>query len=446
MNRLTSYDTIQYGKRVVIDKVIITVDRMDFTGFNAQRGGRPLHILMVYHAAYPQVRGGIDAMIQALIGSVTPGCRVSIFSPGDWSNKRLEVQWSGSVARYQLRLRMPWDAQRPIRGFLGWLWEFPVTLWKLHGLLRTQKVDMVHLHTIRDYHGYFRLLRWLGGPPYIVTFHGTDALHFAEDMLLGVAGERQGKGILRWVAHGAAGITAVSAHYARLIQQCHPKLGQVHAIPNGIPLDLHADTSASMAEIPAHLPTQYWLLVGWIDPPKAPDVAVRAWGLLADSFPDVHLFIVGEESLLGNGLPYYPGYLASLHEMIRELGISATVHLTGSLPRATLLAMARGAQGQVFPSLREGLPYVLLEAGLMRLPVVCSDIPAFADVVTHEQDGLLTPIKDAQALAAAVARVASDPVLASRLGQAFHETVCQHYSAERMAERYLDLYHRLVMA
>ncbi len=424
----------------MLHEKIIMVGRMDFTGFNARKGGRCQHVLMVYHSAYPHVRGGIDAMISAMIGELTATCRVSLFSPGDWSVKALQVEWHGAVAGYRLRLRMPWDANRPVRGFLGWLWEFPRTLWQLHRFLRTEKVDLIHLHTVRDYQFYFRLLRWLGGPPYILTFHGTDALNFAQGTLLGVQGERKDAVLLRWVATGAAAVTSVSAHYARLIQQHHPQLGQIEYIPNGIPLQM-AETSGTLS---LALPARYWVVVGWIEPPKGQDVAVRAWGMLSARFPDLHLLIVGAEPLLGSGLPYYPGYKESIEQLIIDLNIKATVHLTHSLPRSELMSVIRQAEGLVFPSLREGRPYVLLEAGLSKLPVVCGDIPAFADVITHEQDGLLTPSGDAQALADAVARVASDALFANGLGEALHATVCRDYSAQSMTTGYLALYHRVV--
>jgi glycosyltransferase involved in cell wall biosynthesis len=47
------------------------------------------------------------------------------------------------------------------------------------------------------------------------------------------------------------------------------------------------------------------------------------------------------------------------------------------------------AQLFVFPSHREGFPNVLLQAGAMELPIVCSRIPGNIDIVTHQQTGLI---------------------------------------------------------
>ena len=43
----------------------------------------------------------------------------------------------------------------------------------------------------------------------------------------------------------------------------------------------------------------------------------------------------------------------------------------------------------VFPSYREGFPNVLLEAGSIRLPIICTNIPGNTDIISHNETGLL---------------------------------------------------------
>jgi glycosyltransferase involved in cell wall biosynthesis len=50
----------------------------------------------------------------------------------------------------------------------------------------------------------------------------------------------------------------------------------------------------------------------------------------------------------------------------------------------------------VFPSYREGFPNVLLEAGAIHLPIICSRIPGNTDIITHEETGLLFEKKNEQ--------------------------------------------------
>src|SRR5690606_39363372 len=52
----------------------------------------------------------------------------------------------------------------------------------------------------------------------------------------------------------------------------------------------------------------------------------------------------------------------------------------------------------VHASHREGFPNVLLEAGAISCPIICSDIPGNTDLVSHQKTGLVYPVKNKQAL------------------------------------------------
>jgi glycosyltransferase involved in cell wall biosynthesis len=52
------------------------------------------------------------------------------------------------------------------------------------------------------------------------------------------------------------------------------------------------------------------------------------------------------------------------------------------------------------------------------LPLVTTDAPGCREVVTHEVDGLLVPVKDANALAQAIERLHQNPALAREPGLA----------------------------
>lgn len=72
----------------------------------------------------------------------------------------------------------------------------------------------------------------------------------------------------------------------------------------------------------------------------------------------------------------------------------------------------------VLPSYREGLPKSLIEAAACGRPLVTTDVPGCREVVTHGVDGLLVPVRDAEALARAIAKLQDEPALARRLGDA----------------------------
>ncbi len=59
----------------------------------------------------------------------------------------------------------------------------------------------------------------------------------------------------------------------------------------------------------------------------------------------------------------------------------------------------------VLPSLFEGIPRVLMEASAMRTPVVATDVKGNREAVMHGRNGLLVPLSDVPALAAALVEV-----------------------------------------
>jgi glycosyltransferase involved in cell wall biosynthesis len=94
----------------------------------------------------------------------------------------------------------------------------------------------------------------------------------------------------------------------------------------------------------------------------------------------------------------------------------------------------------VLPSYREGLPKSLLEAAACGRAIIASDVPGCSDVVVHGETGLLVPPRDAAALARAIARLAGDPALRQRLGEAARARVERLFAEPHVIARTLALY------
>lgn len=97
----------------------------------------------------------------------------------------------------------------------------------------------------------------------------------------------------------------------------------------------------------------------------------------------------------------------------------------------------------VLPSYREGLPKGLIEAAACALPLVTCDVPGCREVVTDGVDGLLVPVADAGALAAAIARLQDDPALSRRLGGAARAKALAQFDERIVIRRTMDVYREL---
>jgi glycosyltransferase involved in cell wall biosynthesis len=148
-------------------------------------------------------------------------------------------------------------------------------------------------------------------------------------------------------------------------------------------------------------------LVGAIDHRKAQDIAVEAVDRLRNRGVDAALELVGRDE--------NPPFAAALRERIRELGIDDRVLFSGELD--DIRAVFDRNDIVVAPSRGEWTPLVLMEALAREKPVVASRVGDVPEVVVGGETGLLTPPEDPDALAAAVAELAADPMTAEAMGR-----------------------------
>ena len=166
---------------------------------------------------------------------------------------------------------------------------------------------------------------------------------------------------------------------------------------------------------PAPLPAEpRALFVGVLERYKAVDVLADAWPRVVESLPSARLHVVGQGRLE-----------STVRELAADprLGVSWTPRVptqgvAEALDEATLL---------VLPSRGEGMGRVVVEAFCRGRAVVGTGAGGIPDLVRDGDNGLLVPVDDPGALAAALVRILSDRELAGRLGSAAHA------SAERWA-------------
>lgn len=155
-------------------------------------------------------------------------------------------------------------------------------------------------------------------------------------------------------------------------------------------------------------------------------VLVEAAPAILERFPDARFAIVGEGELRGEleaaaaGLPFeFTGARADVPELLAGFDVFA------------------------FPSRFEGLCLSVIEAQAAGVPVVATPVGGIRETVVDGETGLIVPVGDPGALAAAVCRLLADPKLAGRLAAEARRRVLARFSVEKMVERTIALYGRL---
>ena len=206
-----------------------------------------------------------------------------------------------------------------------------------------------------------------------------------------------------------------------IVEQGWPA-GKVRYIPNfaAAPTQAPAVDRASLATPPD---APLLLAMGRLHEAKAHDVALSALARLPEAF----LWIAGAGPLQ-----------AKLEAMAAALGVVDRVRFLGW--RTDASALYRAADVCVFPSRYEPLGNVVIQAWAHELPIVAAASQGPAALIHDGEDGLLTPVDDAEALAAAVRRLLDAPTLRLRLTRRGHERVEAGFSEAAVAARWRALF------
>jgi glycosyltransferase involved in cell wall biosynthesis len=145
--------------------------------------------------------------------------------------------------------------------------------------------------------------------------------------------------------------------------------------------------------------------------------------------PGVTLWIAGERLTSDRG--------PDMATLLQEAGLGERVRLLGY--REDMADLMAAADIFVLPSRFEGLPMSVIEAMLTGLPVVATNVRGPAEQVVPELTGLLVPVGDASALAAALGRLVADAALRAQMGAAGRERAVQRYDEAKVVARTLDL-------
>jgi glycosyltransferase involved in cell wall biosynthesis len=167
-------------------------------------------------------------------------------------------------------------------------------------------------------------------------------------------------------------------------------------------------------------------VVGRLDPVKGLDYAIRAMA-------DERMPHNARLNIIGHG-PEAP----ALQDLAKRLGVATRVRLLGF--RSPVYDYLAHARLLLMPSLYEGLPYTLLEAMSLGVPIVATRTGGLAEVLQHRESALLVPIRNPAAIAEAVASLAADEALAARLARAAAREQRLKYSLAAMGGAYVDFY------
>lgn len=296
-----------------------------------------------------------------------------------------------------------------------------LSFWKLYKIIKEEKPDIIHTHNTQPFieGGIAALLA--GIPVKIHTDHGRQFPDKRRYMFA------------EWVfSHFADQLVAVSESLKDDISRYEGiRPDKIMVIPNGIDgskYNIKIDKNKKRREL--DIDNKYNIILGFVgrlSPEKGLIYLIKATKVIAEEFPNILLLIVGEGELL--------------EELNREtitLGIERNVRFLG--PRSDINEILGILDIFVLPSLREGLPLVLLEAAASSLPIVATDVGGNNQVVKHGINGLLVKHGDAAPLYNALKQLIHNNKMRQDFGRKSYNLFINNFTIEKMIKEYENIY------
>ena len=227
----------------------------------------------------------------------------------------------------------------------------------------------------------------------------------------------------------ASKVIAVSHGEKRLLIKRGARGGKISVVYNGIDLSPYKKSKdpgylESELDIQEDLP-----IVGTVarlTPVKGLIYLLRSIPSVLASFPNTRFMIVGG------------GFLQkSLEEEANKLEIKKNVLFTGS--RQDVPSLLKFFDIFVLPSLKEGLPFAIIEAMATSIPVIATEVKGNREVVKDGISGILVPPKNPQDLAKAIINLLQDKEKAKRMGNAGFSRAELNFSSEKFIQNLEDV-------
>lgn len=289
-------------------------------------------------------------------------------------------------------------------------------------LFRTERPNVVHLNSAKA-SGLGALAARLSGVPNIIfTAHGWA---FNEDRSLL---SRTAIRLFSWLTVILAHKTIAVSEAVRRDTQNWPFIkNNVATIHNGVDSILFLSREEARAKLGLSPDAFIVGTIAELHPNKGLSFAIEAIAKLSKKYPDIYYAILGDGEEKDR-----------LNASVEAQGLHGRVLMLGFVKDASTYLKALDCF--VLPSAKEGLPYVILEAGLAELPVIATSVGGIPEVVEDQKTGLLIPARDVVAITNTLDQLISSPTLCTSLENSLQEKVRQDFSLERMVADTAKLY------
>lgn len=312
------------------------------------------------------------------------------------------------------------------------LWNDGLVFISLIKLFRTERPDIIHLNSSKI-GGLGALAGRIARVPKIIfTVHGW-AFNEARPRW-----QKKLIAFFHWLTIRFCHQVITVANIEKAQVATWPKVkNKIRTIYNGVsPVAFfYRDTAREhlLARYPSLAPyrNQFWIgTIAELHQNKDLVNAIGAIALLKRRYPEGRYLIIGEGE-----------QKAKLESLITEFELEKNVLLLGPIAEAAKYLKAFDLF--LLNSRKEGLPYVILEAGLAGLPVIATRVGGIPEIIIDGQTGVLIPPENAEATAEAIEALMANGLEREILGRNLETSVRNNFSLEQMTEQTIATYKKI---
>jgi starch synthase len=243
---------------------------------------------------------------------------------------------------------------------------------------------------------------------------------------------RLGRWWTKWMLRHADRVVACSQGLLEDILRFEPRCAPRSAvIYNAIDIEAFQDTAEWTYQIPEQLRARPFLLnIARFEYKKGHDVLIRAFERVASHTADLQLVMIG-------------GAVGDESAAVRQLAEASPcrdrILMLENMPHQRVPIFLRAALLFVLASRREGFPFVLLEAGAFRKPVVATSCIGVPELIEDGVTGRLAPVDDDVALAQSIEDLLEDEVKRNGLAENLHRRVQEEFNWPVVVKQHLAL-------
>ncbi len=302
-----------------------------------------MKIAHVEKSAFPYDVGGTQVHVHYLAtNQQKSGCEVQVFSimPDDFGRfLKFEPKYKLNLFRW---FKMPWD-------YFGMV--NPVSFGFISGILLAD-CDVIHCHSHLFFTSLFAtMIGKIRRKKLIVTVHGVmasreESINTAQKIWLNT--------ISRFIFKNASKIICLTSKDAEEIQKYGANKEKILIIPNGVDLDMFSYSSESEG---------YILWAGRFVPEKGTEYLINALPGVFKEFPQVKMVFIGDGPLK-----------QEMIKLAKDNSIHDNCTFIPFSPHEKVAEMMKKCMLFVLPSIKEGLPSIVLEAMACGKPVITTRI------------------------------------------------------------------------